>query len=203
MDAASTIVILIFFFSIIGTAFHGGDSGSDQLARTAIVYSSEINLPSPTYTAGATGAHIALMSFAKKFNVQLSADDRERVIRAIIRNCQEYDVNPRLIAALVARESGFRPEAVSATGALGLGQLMPSTAESLDVADAFNIEQNIRGTVRYIKLQLDRWAGEPEQVALALASYFQGYNAVRRRGGGYYVKTQAYIQDIIRLANTI
>lgn len=203
MDTASAIIVFVFFFSIIGTVFHGsGQPGGFDSSSQQIVTSSGISLPSSGFLSGAFGAEPALQAFIQQYRNRLGQEGGKRVVDSILKYSQEFDVNPRLVAALIARESSFNPQAVSPTGALGLGQLLPSTAASMDVTDAFNIEQNIRGTTRYIKMQLDRWSGEPEQVALALASYFQGYNAVRRLGG-YYVKTQSYIQDIIQLANSI
>ncbi len=199
MDAASAIVVFIFFFSIISTAFQGGDHNT---STQEIVRLAGIDLPSPVFAAGSTAAETAIFSFVARYNRRLTVEEQQKITSSIVRAAQEYDVNPRLVAALIARESSFNRMAVSPTGALGLGQLLPSTAESLNVSDAFDVDQNVIGTTRYVKMQLDRWAGESEQVALALASYFQGYNAVKRLGG-YYVKTQAYIQDIIRLANSI
>jgi soluble lytic murein transglycosylase-like protein len=109
-----------------------------------------------------------------------------------------YNVNPKLVCALIARESAFNPRAVSSSGALGLGQLLPTTATALKIDNAFDPEQNIKGTTRYIRFLLDKWKAHPQQVSLALASYAEGHNALSRNGG-YSVKTKGYVEDIINI----
>jgi soluble lytic murein transglycosylase-like protein len=119
-----------------------------------------------------------------------------------MRHSQAYGVNPKLITALIARESRFNPRAVSSSGALGLGQLLPSTCKSTGVTNAFDIDQNVKGTVRYIKYLLGRFKDYSNQVSFALAGYLEGPNAVARNQG-YKPHTKAYIQDIMAVYNKI
>ena len=77
--------------------------------------------------------------------------------------------------AVVSVESGFRPQAVSPKGAQGLMQLMPKTASSLGVADAFDPAQNLDGGTRHLGQLLTLYGGD---LARALAAY----NAGRGRG---------------------
>ena len=116
---------------------------------------------------------------------------------SMVKYGQQYNVNPKLIAALVCRESAYNPFAVSSSGAIGLGQLLPSTAKSLNVMNPYDIDENLMGTTRYVRLMLNRWKDHPQQVPLALASYAEGYGAVTRNGG-YKESTKRYIEDIIR-----
>ncbi len=89
------------------------------------------------------------------------------------------DVDPLLLASLVRAESGFRPDAVSSAGAMGLTQLMPATARSLGVADPFDARQNLDAGTRYLANNLRIYG----RVDLALAAYQAGKGAVARAGG--------------------
>lgn len=85
-----------------------------------------------------------------------------------------------VVWAVIEKESGFDPCAVSRKGALGLMQLMPDTARELGVGDVFDLEENIRGGARYLRRLLDRYGGD---LALALGAYNAGPSAVDAAGG--------------------
>lgn len=105
----------------------------------------------------------------------------------------EAGVDPTLLAALVWAESGFRADAGSGAGAMGLTQLMPGTARGLGV-DPHDPVQNLRGGARYLAQQLDRF-GSP---ALALAAYNAGPGAVAEHGGiPPYSETRAYVPRVL------
>jgi hypothetical protein len=105
-----------------------------------------------------------------------------------------HGVSEQLIKAVIAQESEFDPRAVSSKGARGLMQLMPPTARRFGVADSFDPRQNIFGGVEYLRFLLDMFGGD---VALALAGYNAGENAVTRyRGIPPYKETRNYVQRI-------
>jgi len=107
----------------------------------------------------------------------------------------KYDVDPKLIEALVKQESGFNPNAKSKAGALGLMQLMPSTAKGLGVSDPMDVRQNVEGGVKYVRSMLDRFNGN---IILALAAYNAGPNAVSKYDGvPPYKETQNYVRNIL------
>ena len=83
----------------------------------------------------------------------------------------KQQLQPELIRAVIRRESGFRPCAVSAKGALGLMQIMPDTAEQLHLPDPFDAARNIQAGSEYLKALLDRFGGD---LKLALAAYNAG-----------------------------
>ncbi len=110
---------------------------------------------------------------------------------------QAHGVDPKLVDAVVRVESDYDPRAVSRRGALGLMQLMPETADRLDVGDPFDPEENIRGGVREISRLVDRYAGN---LQLALAAYNAGEGAVARyRGIPPYKETRSYVSKILTL----
>lgn len=105
-----------------------------------------------------------------------------------------WGVSPLLVRAVIQVESEFDRHAVSSKGAQGLMQLMPFTARRFGVLDAFDGRQNIFGGVQYLRLLLDMFGGD---VALALAGYNAGENAVLRFGGiPPYKETQGYVRKI-------
>ena len=102
-----------------------------------------------------------------------------------------HGVDPRLVAAVVRRESGWNPNAVSRVGAGGLMQLMPATAQFLGVTDVFDARQNIYGGTRYLRTLLDTFDGDLD---LTLAAYNAGPGAVQKhRGIPPYRETRAYV----------
>lgn len=116
--------------------------------------------------------------------------DLEPMIRSA---AERYGVDPALAKAVVRAESGFRRDAVSRTGALGLMQLMPGTARALGV-DPTDAAQNVDGGVRYLKQQLDRFGNVED----ALAAYNAGPGSVVRYGGvPPYAETQRYVANVL------
>ena len=106
---------------------------------------------------------------------------------------QRYGIDPDLFVRQIQAESSFRPDAVSSAGAIGLGQLMPSTAKELGV-DPNDPVQNLEGAARYMRQQLDRF-GDP---ALALAAYNAGPDRVVKANGIPNIKeTQNYVAKIL------
>jgi hypothetical protein len=101
-----------------------------------------------------------------------------------------------LISAVIAAESGFRPDAVSPAGALGLMQLMPATARALGVDDPLDPRQNVLAGTEYLRQQLHRFG----TVEKALAAYNAGPGAVVRHGGvPPYRETENYVQRVMGL----
>jgi soluble lytic murein transglycosylase-like protein len=95
---------------------------------------------------------------------------------------QHYRIPVALVEAVVERESNWRSCAISPKGAVGLMQLMPTTAERLGVRDRCNIDQNISGGVRHLAWLIQRFGGD---FRLALAAYYAGEDIVARRGLAY------------------
>jgi soluble lytic murein transglycosylase-like protein len=108
-----------------------------------------------------------------------------------------HNVDPNLVRAVVKVESNFNPNAVSRKGAMGLMQLMPSTARQLKVKNPFDPEQNVDAGVRHLKQLLESYDGD---IKLTLAAYNAGAGAVARSSGvPRYAETQNYVRRITNL----
>jgi hypothetical protein len=111
---------------------------------------------------------------------------------------RRHSLDPDLVRAVVAVESGFRPDAVSPKGAQGLMQLMPYTARALGVKDSFDPAANLDGGTRYLRALIERYGGD---VTRALAAYNAGEGAVARHGGvPPYPETLAYVRKVLERA---
>jgi hypothetical protein len=121
----------------------------------------------------------------KSINKKLTDAEATVIARAILSYCEQTDwrVDPRLVVALVKCESNFRPNAVSGVGALGLSQLMPATARSFGIKDAFDPVQNLYGCVRYLDREVYRWRKRDDWLDCTIASYNAGPGAVQKYNG--------------------
>jgi soluble lytic murein transglycosylase-like protein len=133
-----------------------------------------------------------------------------KTTRPISRRAMQYDelidehatanaVNPALVKAVIQAESAFNPRARSHKGAMGLMQLMPSTAAELGVQDPYDPVENIRAGVIYLKQLLMKYA---DNVSLALAAYNAGPGAVARYGTvPPYRETRNYVEKVRKAAD--
>ncbi len=106
-------------------------------------------------------------------------------------------VDTHLARAIIQAESAFNYRARSRAGALGLMQLMPSTAERFGVLDPFDPRQNINGGVKYLKWLHTYYEGDLTKV---VAAYNAGEGAVNRHKGiPPFRETQAYVPRVLDL----
>ena len=103
----------------------------------------------------------------------------------------QFQLDPKLVVAMIEVESAWNPKARSSKGALGLMQLMPETAARFRVHDPFDPRKNVEGGVRYLRFLLDRF---DQNLTYALAAYNAGETVVEKRGGvPPYEETQSYV----------
>ncbi len=119
---------------------------------------------------------------------------KEKKYDDIIAEASEaYDVPFGFIKAVIRVESNFNPNALSHAGAMGLMQLMPRTAASLNVTDPYDPRQNIFGGTKFLRILIDRYDGD---INLILAAYNAGDAAVARYDGIPYPKTRGYVSKV-------
>ena len=105
-----------------------------------------------------------------------------------------HGVDANLVRAVIETESGGNPSAVSRKGAVGLMQLMPTTALELGVRNMYSAQENLEAGVRYLHTLLDRYKGDLDR---ALAAYNAGAGAVDRAGGvPKYRETREYVKKV-------
>ncbi len=107
-------------------------------------------------------------------------------------------VEPNLLRAMIAVESGFNPRAVSKRGAVGLMQLMPATATRFGVSNRYDPRQNVRGGARYLGFLINRFR---QNVRLALAAFNAGEDAVDRSSGQIppFIETLEYVPKVLEI----
>ena len=141
--------------------------------------------------------------FAEKIfssNLTSKAQERANIDALIEQYSAKNGLDSAFVKAVIKQESGFQPKVTSHCGAMGLMQLMPATASSLGVKDAYDPEQNIAGGTKYLKGLLDRFGGNK---SLALAAYNAGPNAVAKYNGiPPYKETQNYVKNIMSMYQT-
>ncbi|HHU50319.1 MAG TPA: lytic transglycosylase domain-containing protein [Firmicutes bacterium] len=141
----------------------------------------------------------SLVGFIKNHYPGIPEEDLKLTIASIMEASEKHKVDPRLIASLIAAESGFRKTAVSHKGARGLTQLMPDKCQDFDWRD---IRGNVDRGTRYLRMMLDRF----DSVSLALAAYNAGPTRIARnirentswpRETRYYVsRVQVYYREL-------
>lgn len=143
-------------------------------------------------------------AFIKKTNSKLPNAEALRIAETVIHFSRQYKVDARLVMAILLVESGFDPNSVSRSGAMGLGQLMPGTARWMGVSDPFDTAQNLYGSVKLLRQHLDKYrrstGNDLDTLVLSLAAYNAGEGAVRRHGGvPPYRETQRYVRKVVGL----
>lgn len=123
--------------------------------------------------------------------VSIDRDGAEKLVREA---AERHNVDPALVRAVIETESNWNPSAYSRKGAMGLMQLIPTTAQRYGASNMFNPQQNIDAGVRHLKWLLERYNGNLD---LALAAYNAGEGAVDRAHGiPAFRETRNYVQKV-------
>lgn len=166
-----------------------GDSDEFELVMESMTKAMNIDDSS---LSGALNSSTNLSSsslpFMQDYNQNITSGNMS-IDEAVEKASIKYGVPKDLINSVIEAESSFNKDATSKAGAMGLMQLMPSTAKSLGVSNPYDVEENVEGGTKYLKGLLDMYGNQRE---LALAAYNAGPNALSAKG----VKTK---DDIYKL----
>lgn len=156
----------------------------------------------PPKRATAEQAMTAYVAAIRYFNPGIDEAEARQIVAAIIRDSYDEGLDPRLVVAVIATESSFDRTARSSAGAMGLGQLMPSTAADDGVSNANDVDQNVRGTVLTLAGNLKHYAALDAQTKYvdAIAAYNAGTGAVDEyHGVPPYDETIRYVFKVVEL----
>ena len=151
-----------------------------------------VSKPLPT-TASQTTLAAAAASTSPLPKAAAQNIDLDEVVREA---SSKNRLDPDFVSSVIKAESNFKTRAVSKKGALGLMQLMPSTAAQLGVADPFDPRANVEAGTAHLSALLDLYNNDPIK---ALAAYNAGAHRVKQYNGvPPYRETRAYINKIVR-----
>lgn len=126
---------------------------------------------------------------------EVPSSDTRGVSNIVKEKASKYNLDPSLVHAVIKAESNGNPYAVSKKGAMGLMQLMPSTANDLRVRNPFDPEDNIDGGTRYLRYLIDKFGGD---LTLALAAYNAGPKTVEKTGDVPHIpETKQYVKKVL------
>jgi soluble lytic murein transglycosylase-like protein len=175
----------IYFYIDQNGVKHFTNTPTDSRFRPARL--PRLNTPAPdgkSYSGEARSRNTAFVYNPRRYD------------RQIAQAAEKHKLDPLLIKAIIKVESDFNPNATSSKGAQGLMQLMPATANELQVWNPYNATENINGGVRYFKKLFDAYGGD---VTRSLAAYNAGPGRVKKDGPlPMIAETRNYIQKVIR-----
>lgn len=207
-NAALTLILLVVFASPAAASRRlvaADMKGAAVPSGGGIVISNDEHSLSARQVDGQAARTLVRLQATPKPKRQGSVYDSAAAINTVVpvyvagiieEAARQHGIDPRLVAAVARRESRFQRTALSPVGAMGIMQLMPRTARSLGVLDAFDPRQNIFGGAKYLRMLLDTFRGDLD---LTLAAYNAGPGAVQKhRGIPPYRETIDYVAAIRR-----
>jgi len=130
----------------------------------------------------------------RRANTRNASPPSEEINQLVEETANRFQIDPRLVHAIISVESQYHPNAVSPKGAMGLMQLIPETAQRFGVENPFDPKENIQGGVSYLRSLLNLYGGD---LSLSLAAYNAGEHAVQRFGGiPSFAETRDYVQKV-------
>ncbi len=138
--------------------------------------------------------NVSAQSAGRSLRYQDNSENRNLINKHINNAAYLYDMDSELIRAVIRQESAFKIDAKSKKGAMGLMQLMPSTAKQYKVNDILDPKQNIYAGTAHLRYLLVRY----QNVPLALAAYNAGEGAVKKYNGiPPFPETENYVRSVL------
>ncbi|MGR8997967.1 MAG: lytic transglycosylase domain-containing protein [Gammaproteobacteria bacterium] len=167
-------------------------------------YYREINVPRHGLYKRIIGKKIIRFSNSNHNHAKVhtfSGANKRRFARLIEQAAFRYQVDAKLVHAVIQTESAYNSSAQSPKGAVGLMQLMPDTAIRFGVTDRSDPDQNVDGGTRYLKHLIEMFN---PNLDLAVAAYNAGENAVIKYNNSIppYPETQNYVKQVLALYNS-
>lgn len=186
LSTATAYADIYKFVDIDGRVYYTDKPKNNKFKR---IIKSLPKPPSTTYTT--------LSNYSPRLH-RFSSENKQRYAGLIEQVASRYQVDPKLLHAVIQTESAYNPTAVSRAGAVGLMQLMPGTAQRFGVYDRNDPNQNVDGGAHYLKYLIDMF--EPN-LHLAVAAYNAGENAVLKYNNSVppYPETQNYVKQVLAL----
>jgi Transglycosylase SLT domain len=158
--------------------------------RGRVVYTNEESPVAPV-----RGTISSPSGLSKPRAASRAAAETDARLDSIVRDAAErHKLDPALVKAVINTESGWNPRAISSKGAVGLMQLIPTTAQRYGVGNSFDPAQNVEGGTKYLRSLLDRYDGD---LSKSLAAYNAGERAVDLSNGvPAYAETRRYVQKV-------
>ncbi len=168
-------------------------SGAVVLSSFATPEASVLLMPAPSASV------LSGKSAPSSVRADVSSSGRtvsEALRRIVETSASRAEISPKLIHAVIEAESHYEPKAVSSRGAIGLMQLLPSTAKRFGASDPFDPAQNVSAGTAYLKWLMGFF---DQDLELVLAAYNAGEQAVVRAGRKIppYAETQAYVKKVM------
>lgn len=210
-----TAIPVIFLITLVVLTQSGKDVSSySNVATDKKTYLAPLNYNYSTVSKQEED-RMTIYSYIRQTFKKIKEEDAKKIADGLVAYGKKFDLDPKFAAAVIARESGFKKDAVSHTGAKGLGQIKDFNFKALNINNPFKIEENVSGTVEYLKKMIGKWKDQPglptkagknspaltkkekeqQRIKLALASYYKGYTGVKKTGVDE--KTEKYVDDII------
>lgn len=170
-------------------------SNTDDFAAALADSTKALENSQNTSQTGTTGADTSGISAAQTTASSANFYTSGELDSIFEEAANSYGVSSIILKSIAKAESGFNPSAVSNAGAVGIMQLMPSTAAALGVSNSYDARENIMGGAKYISQLLSNYQGN---ISLALAAYNAGSANVDKYGGiPPFTETQNYVKKVL------
>ncbi len=202
MTWPSIVIIFISLFTIFNTI--NPPSSSSKTFSLALENQAESGYIAPNtvdYQLVSANTYQTIVSYIMEYNKSITITEVIAIAEAAIKYGIENNVDPLLLTAQMSAESSFNRMAVSSSGARGLGQMMPFNFDTYGITDPHDVNQGVRAQAMKMRWLLDMWDNSLDH---ALASYYQGQNAIKaNKGNPFRTDTQQYIDKILTRYNRL